>query len=250
MDGLAMARRPGDGLSLRNTPTIFNVSLNASFNWDGQTSTLEAHTRTVIQGLMGMTWPELLARLRSDPAYEKTFAGTYEDEVTEATVIDAITTFERTLLAVDAPFDRFLRGADDALTEGAKDGYRRFRAYGCASCHQGVNVGGNVFQRFGIFEPVSQRTRRRMDLGRFRVTMVPRDMEVFRVPSLRNVAVTAPYFHDGREPTLEEAVEMMGQRQLGRSLSEQDIQSIVEFLHSLTGEYDGRPVHPGTAATP
>jgi cytochrome c peroxidase len=243
MDGLQMALRPGDGQSLRNTPTIFNVSLNASFNWDGQTSTLEDHTRTVVQNVMGLRWPDLLARLRSDPSYEKTFAGSYDDGLTELNVINAIASFERTLITADAPFDRFLRG-DEALSETAKDGYRRFRAYGCASCHQGVNVGGNLFQRFGIFDAPSGRAGRPLDPGRFRVTLVPRDMEVFRVPSLRNVVATAPYFHDGRAATLEEAVEIMGQRQLGRTLDTEDTRLIVAFLESLTGQYDGRPVSP------
>ena len=238
MDGLPRARRPSDGALTRNTPTIFNVSLSASFNWDGASGTLEEHTARLIPGLMGLEWQDLLARLRADAGYRAAFDATYAGEITQPRVIDALVTFERTLLTPDAPFDRFLSGATDALSAQAQEGYRLFKDLGCASCHQGVNVGANLYQRFGIFEPPLENVSDD-DPGRFAVTRIPRDRGVFRVPSLRNVALTAPYFHDGRAATLDEAVRIMGRRQLGRELSAEDRSAIVAFLESLTGQYRG-----------
>jgi cytochrome c peroxidase len=239
MDGLPVARRPADDASIRNTPTIFNVSLNASFNWDGSTDSLEAHTTRLIPGLMDLKWPDLLARLRADSGYRTAFEASYPDGITQRNAVDAIVAFERTLLTPGAAFDRYLAGADDALGPRAQEGYRRFKEYGCASCHQGVNIGGNLYQRFGVFDSPDGIVPGN-DLGRVLVTNLSRDREVFRVPSLRNVAVSAPYFHDGRARTLDEAVETMGRRQLGRVLNATDTAVIVEFLKALTGQYRGR----------
>jgi cytochrome c peroxidase len=242
MDGQPLSNRSGPNQPRRNTPTIFNAALNAAFNWDGVTSSLEDHTNRVVTGLMDFTWPELIERLRGVAAYETAFLAAYPEGLARSSVVDAIIGFERSLLTPNAPFDRYLGGEDDALTERAKEGYRRFKAYGCSSCHQGVNAGGNLYQRFGIFEPVPSATASTNDPGRFGVTKIDRDRHVFRVPGLRNVAVTAPYFHDGRAATLEQAVEVMGRHQLGRPLSRDDTRLIVEFLRSLTGEYRGRPL--------
>jgi cytochrome c peroxidase len=240
MDARPLSTRSVDGAPPRNTPTIFNAALNPSFNWDGAAQTLEDHTSTVIETLMGFDWPALVARLRGVPDYTRSFGTAYRTGVSKANVIDAIVTFEQTLLTPNAPFDRYLRGDETALTDEAREGYRRFKTYGCTSCHQGVNAGGNLYQRFGIFEPVQLLSARTDDPGRIRITSVPRDKDVFRVPSLRNVAVTAPYFHDGRAATLEEAVGIMGRHQLGRRLSKEDIRLVAAFLRTLTGEFRGR----------
>src|SRR5690606_36690356 len=135
----------------------------------------------------------------------------YGGEPARAHVLDALATFERSLLTPDSRFDRYLRGDRTAITDEEARGYRLFKAYGCVACHQGVNVGGNLFQRFGIFEdPFSRRpVVTEADLGRFAVTGEERDRHVFRVPSLRNVGVTAPYFHDGSATTLAQAVGTM-----------------------------------------
>jgi cytochrome c peroxidase len=196
---------------------------------------------------MGFEWNALVARLRSDADYDRRFGAAYRGGVSKERIIDAIVSFERTLLTLDAPFDRYLRGDEHALTEDAKEGYRRFKSYGCASCHQGMNAGGNLYQPFGIFEAVQLLAPLTNDPGRFRITNVARDRNVFRVPGLRNVAVTAPYFHDGRASTLEEAVGVMGRHQLGRRLTRDDIRFVVAFLRTLTGEYRGRPL---TSAQP
>jgi cytochrome c peroxidase len=241
MDGGVVAAR-SDGLPHRNTPTVFNVSLNGTLNWDGALQTLEKHTDSVVPALMHIPWPELIARLRRDAAYAAAFAAAYPDGLTHNNVLDAIATFERSLLTPRSRFDRYLQGEHQALTRRELEGYELFKSYGCVSCHQGINIGGNMFQRFGVFEAIPSSRLPVTDLGRFLVTGVERDRHVFRVPSLRNVAVTAPYFHDGRAPTLETAVETMARAQLGRTLTARDVSRIVDFLGTLTGEYKGQPL--------
>jgi cytochrome c peroxidase len=246
MDGRPRALTAHGTLHLRNTPTVFNVGLNAALNWDGVATTLEAQAERVLlhPSLMHTTWPQLLATLQADADYVRRFTTAYADGLTPATVLDALASFERSLLTPNARFDRYLRGERQALTASEQQGYRLFKSYGCVACHQGINVGGNMYQKFGIFaapggmgSPVEV-----VDLGRYGVTQVPRDREVFRVPSLRNVAVTAPYFHDGRARTLESAVDTMARVQLGRTIPPEEIGLIVQFLRTLTGEYRGRPV--------
>jgi cytochrome c peroxidase len=135
-----------------------------------------------------------------------------------------------------------LRGDAQAISADAKLGYGLFRAYGCASCHQGIAIGGNVFERFGVLRDFfADHASNSADQGRFNVTAREQDRFVFRVPSLRNVALTAPYFHDGSASTLEEAVTTMASYQLGRELDAQDLLTLTAFLRSLTGEYRGKP---------
>jgi cytochrome c peroxidase len=233
-----------DGTPLpRNTPTVFNVAFNFAYHWDGALPTLEAQAERVLlnPAVMHTTWPELLAKLRADPAYAATFQAAYPDGLTAANVLDALATYERSLITPNARFDRYLRGEHQALTAAEQRGYQLFKSYGCVACHQGVNVGGNLFQKFGIFPdlvaPVRPGTE--ADPGRVRLTGVARDRGVFRVASLRNVALTAPYFHDGRASMLEDAVDTMARVQLGRTLTPEEIGLIVQFLHTLTGDYLG-----------
>jgi cytochrome c peroxidase len=206
--------------------------------------TLEAHAERVLlsPALMHTTWPALLAKLRTTPEYRATFAALYPGRLTPAHVLDALATYERSLVTPNSRFDQYLRNHPEALSPVERRGYDIFKAYGCIACHQGINVGGSMFQKFGIFQeaPAPHDPAGPVDLGRFLLTQVARDREVFRVPSLRNVALTAPYFHDGRAPTLEVAVAIMARVQLGRTLSQEDTHAIVQFLHTLTGEYQGR----------
>lgn len=244
-----------DGAPLAfNAPTVFNAALSFRLNWRGNFRTLEEQNEAVLlePRLMNMTWEELLAKLRADPDYKAAFAAAYGSGPERAHVLDALATFQRSLLTPDARFDRFLRGEPDAITEAEERGYQLFKTYGCAACHQGVNVGGNLFQKFGIFgdPPPELHPVTEADLGRFALTGEEWDRHVFRVPSLRNVGVTAPYFHNGRVPTLERAVEVMARRQLGRTLTEQEIDLIAEFLHTLTGQYRGRSLNPSAAYSP
>jgi cytochrome c peroxidase len=237
----------------RNIPTIFNVGFNFFFNWDGAVDSLEAHAETVLlsPNVMNTSWPELLTKLRGDSGYVAAFRATYGRGITRANVLDALASFERSLVTPNSRFDRYLRGEGDALTVEEQQGYRLFKSYGCVACHQGTNIGGNLFQKFGVFQ-ASEASRPAdgvIDLGRYSVTKVARDREVFRVPSLRNVAATAPYFHDGRAATLEVAVDTMARMQLGRQLTEDEIALIVQFLHTLTGEWRGKPLPVGTSVT-
>jgi cytochrome c peroxidase len=228
---------------LRNIPTVFNVRFNLYLNWDGAHESLVTHTDAIIQSpaLMNTPWPELLDKLKGAPDYPSAFGAAYADGITRTNVIDALVHYERSLITPNARFDRYLRGQKDAISAGEARGYQLFKSYGCITCHQGVNIGGNLVQKFGVFvvpdtlgAPNDPR-----DPGRFNFTKDERDKEVFRVPSLRNVGVTAPYFHDGRAATLEEAVKLMGMAQLGRTLTPEDIRLIASFLRTLTGEYNG-----------
>jgi cytochrome c peroxidase len=153
------------------------------------------------------------------------FAASYSDGLTPANILDALATYQRSLITPNARLDQYLRGQPQALTAEEQRGYQLFKAYGCVACHQGLNVGGNLYQKFGIFPDRvgSSSSGEDPDPGRARVTGLERDRGVFRVPSLRNVAQTAPYFHDGRAPTLEEAVDTMARVQLGRTLTREEI---------------------------
>lgn len=240
-DGVSRPPTLTGGLHLRNTPTVFNVSLNSRFHWDGGFRTLEEEAEAAINDptIMNSNWLDVLPKLQSSSDYVSAFNTAYPEGLTRANVLRALADFQRSLITPNSRFDQFLRGDDKALSEDEKRGYELFKSYGCAACHQGVNVGGNMFQRFGIFRN-QNRQHEDEDTGRFRVTGAERDRQVFRVPSLRNVALTAPYYHDGRVQTLETAVDLMASRQLGRPLHPEEIKLIVAFLHTLTGEYQGR----------
>lgn len=230
-----------------NTSTVFNAALSFRLNWRGNFRSLEEQNEATLLGalLMNTSWEELLPKLRSDRLYPGQFAELYGAEPQREGVLDALATYQRSLITPNSRFDRYLRGEHDAITSDEELGYKLFKDNGCIACHQGVNVGGNLFQKFGIFsDPFArQKTITEADLGRFSITGVESDRHVFRVPSLRNVAVTAPYFHDGRTASLTTAVQMMARNQLGRELEAGDIDLIVKFLGTLTGEYRGRPLN-------
>jgi cytochrome c peroxidase len=179
----------------------------------------------------------IVAAVASDPAYVRDFAADYPDGITPDNVRNAIATFERSLVTVDAPFDRWQRGEAAAIGAEARAGYAMFLDYGCASCHQGVGIGGNMYQRLGIMGDyfADRGSETTVDQGRYDVTHLEEDRHVFRVPSLRNVAATAPYFHDGSAGDLSSAVRTMGHYQLGRDLDPSEIEALVAFLESLTG---------------
>ncbi len=180
----------------------------------------------------------MLAFLKADPSYTAEFTAAFRDGVTEANTRRAIADFERTLLTRGAPFDRFLAGDQQALSPEARAGYETFKAVGCIACHQGRNVGGNMFQRFGVLGDYfkDRGNVKGSDYGRYNVTKNEADRYVFRVPSLRNVEHTAPYFHDGSAATLTQAVQVMARYQLGRKLADDQVAGIIAFLSSLSGE--------------
>jgi cytochrome c peroxidase len=245
-DGLVLPGRAEGRSGEVNTPTIFNSALSFRLGWRGTYRRLADQVDADIEDprLMNSSWDEVLGKLRADSGYAAAFARTYGDGVTRQNVLDALASFHRSLITPNARFDQYLRGRDDALTEAEKGGYRLFKSLGCVSCHQGRNIGGNLFQKVGIFADyfASRGNVREIDFGRFLDTGAQHDLFVFRVPSLRNVAVTAPYFHDGSVAELGDAVRKMGEIQLGESLTDDEIRLIVQFLHSLTGEYQGRPI--------
>jgi len=223
-----------------NAPTVLNCGHNFVQFWDGRASTLEEQMSFPLNNPneMGSNWPNALAYLRGDPEYRRRFQLAYPDGIAEANVRSAIASFERTLDTPDARFDSWLRGDQHSLTELEKAGYERFKGVGCVACHQGANVGGNMFQRFGVMGEYFQDRGHIVDadFGRFNVTHLEADRFVFRVPSLRNVELTAPYFHDGSAATLEQAVGTMAKYQLGQSLDAEAIRQIVAFLKTLTGQ--------------
>ena len=240
-DGLVTAIENDGQPGPLNTPTVFNASLNFRLNWVGNFSTLVGQTEANLLNPKhaATNWPELLPKLQADEVYRKAFAKSY-DAINRETVLDALAEYMRSLITINSPFDRYLQGNKDAISEQAKLGYRLFRTYGCISCHQGSLLGGNMFARFGLFGDFfkdQDREMRSVDYGRYNITNDPMDRYVFRVPGLRNIDLTAPYFHDGSIPTLSEAVEIMAKYQLGTHLPETDRNAIVVFLQTLTGEY-------------
>lgn len=229
-----------------NAPTVLNSGFNFKQFWDGRAESLEAQIDGPLQHPkeMATTWPDVLRKLAQSPAYAAAFARLYPDGITKPNVKDAIATFERSLYTPNAPFDRYLRGDATALSADEQEGYRLFKSRGCVSCHQGVGIGGNMFQVFGVMADYFAVRGNVVpaDLGRFNVTGDEGDRYVFKVPSLRNIALTAPYFHDGSAASLEDAVEVMGNYQLGRPLSAGEVELISTFLRTLTGERsEGHP---------
>ncbi|CAM3853907.1 cytochrome-c peroxidase [Bordetella tumulicola] len=236
----------------RRTPSIFNVSNNFVQLWDGRAATLEDQIQLVIhdKSVMNSDWKTVLARLNTDPTLRPLFESAYGTEANAENVKDSIAAYERTLTTPDSRFDRYLQGDDTAITLDELRGYTLFKQYGCASCHQGVNVGGNMFQPLGVIGEPGAYFREiagtsAPDQGRFAITGDIADKFVFRVPSLRNVALRPPYFNDGSVPTLDLAVQLMGRYQLGRSLDDNDVKLIVKFLGTLTGSYRGEPLDKG-----
>lgn len=229
-----------------NTPTVFNASLNFKQFWNARVDTLEAQVEQVVTSPMemGNDWKTVIRTLSALPHYQATFRQIYPDGITPANVQNALATYERTLLTPNSRFDQYLQGDTDILTLQEKYGYQRFKEYGCIACHQGTNIGGNMYQKFGVmgdyFKARGNPTE--ADLGRYLVTRDEEDRNVFKVPSLRNVAVTAPYFHDASAKTLEDAVDVMFKYQLGRVPSTEDKTLIVLFLKTLTGEWAGKPL--------
>ena len=243
VDGLPLSVISGGGYDTKNTPTVFNSAFNALQLWNGRLQTLEQQIDGVIHNPQHMnnSWPSIIDALLQDQGYSREFDRLYPDGLTSSNIMDAIATYERSLITPNADFDRFLRGDSNAITSEQKQGYKLFTEYGCISCHQGINIGGNLFARFGIFENhlSAKNQLTDYDYGRYSYTRDNSDKFVFRVPSLRNVAVTAPYFHDGSANTLPDAIRTMAQVQLDLLLSDEDVTSIELFLYSLTGEYRG-----------
>jgi cytochrome c peroxidase len=246
-DGKAIATGP-DGKPARfNTPTVYNSSFNFRQTWTGRYSGVEQLLDHVSAkpAVFADNWDVVAARLTRDQALSAQFKDVYGDALRPAYVRDALDQYLRSLVT-PARFDRYLRGEAGAISADEERGYLRFKSFGCAACHQGINVGGNLFQKLGAMREMPGLDASGADLGRYNETGRNIDRHVFRVPGLRNVALTAPYFHDGSVATLEQAVELMFKYQLGRTASQQDKELIVRFLHTLSGE----KLAPAAPATP
>lgn len=213
-----------------DTLTVFNAALSFRLNWEGNYRTLAAQLESSLENPRNMHsgTDEVVERLNADPEMVRQFRAAYGEAPDRDSFLDAMVTFERSLVTPGARFDRWLGGDSSALSARERDGYRLFKWLGCSACHQGANVGGNLFQRQGVFHP-----------------LVKAGPEAVRVPSLRNVAATAPYFHDGSAATLHDAVQRMAAAQLDRTLTDEQIELLVSFLQTLTGNYRGSPVGGG-----
>ena len=225
-----------------NSPTVFNAGMNFKQFWDGRARTLEHQIDGPVQSAfeMGSLWPDVVARLYKDDDYPGLFKKIYPNTINRRNVKDAIAEYIRSLNTPNSRFDRWLKGDRKALNAQEKRGYALFKDYGCSSCHQGANVGGNMFQVFGVLNDYFKKRGdiTEADLGRYNITGNEEDRHSFKVPSLRMAAMTAPYLHDGNAKTLRDAVDAMFEFQLGREAPDRDKDDIVAFIKTLVGEHE------------
>nr|WP_081797925.1 cytochrome-c peroxidase [Acidomonas methanolica] len=241
-----------------NVPSVYDAAFNIAQFWNGRAKDLAAQAAGPVTNPVEMgshDWDQVAATIRAVPDYATRFEALYGLEgVTEGTVTNAIAEYERTLITPDSRFDLYLKGDDSALDAQEKRGYERFKAIGCAGCHNGVAVGGGAYEIMGL-EGAYFKDRgdalTQADLGRTTVTQEAADDERFKVPNLRNVALTWPYFHDGSQKTLEDAVRNMARYQTpDHDITNQDVADIVAFLKTLTGKYQGVPLTEVPAEPP
>jgi cytochrome c peroxidase len=243
-DNVALGISSADDKHFVNTPGIFNARYNFRQNWDGSAENLEQQIDGVISDKheFNNNWNDVISKLLLDDEISNAFNKTYNDGITKNNIIEAIVEFEKTLITPNSRFDQYLRNDDSALSAEEIKGYKTFKELGCISCHQGINIGGNLYQKFGVFyNYIAERgDLKKADYGRMNITNRQMDAFVFKVPSLRNIAVTAPYLHDGSADTLDQVIIIMGKTQLGRILSNDEVQLIKSFLNTLTGEYKNK----------
>jgi cytochrome c peroxidase len=215
-----------------NAPTVLNAVFNFVQFWDGRAKNLQEQALGPITNHieMGHDFNLLIPKMEKTH-YKDKFKALYQDGITPYNITDAIAEFEKTLITPNAPFDRYLMGDNHAITKEQKEGYEIFKNQGCIACHHGTNVGGNLYAKFGIISQLKSESK-----GRFEVTQNELDKYYFKVPTLRNIELTAPYLHDGRIDDLEGVVKFMAHYQLGKSLDEEEVKKIVAFLKSLTGK--------------
>jgi cytochrome c peroxidase len=214
-----------------NAPTVFNSVFNFRQFWDGRAKSLAEQALGPIENPieMGNNFKELIPKLKKTE-YNKLFLNIYKDGISKDNIADAISEFEKTLITPNSPFDKYLKGDIHAITKNQKEGYQLFKEKGCISCHHGVNVGGNLYSKFGVI--VNPNIKH---LGKYNFTKKDKDKYYFKVPSLRNIEKTLPYFHDGSIDNLNKAVKLMSLYQLGREITDMEVSKIVEFLKSLNG---------------
>ena len=231
-----------------NAPTVFNAVYNFVQFWDGRAATLAAQAAGPPVNPVEMASPSfdmIVAKLKDDKKFAKRFEAVYPDGISEANLTDAIEHFERTLITPGSRFDKWLMGDDSALTADELEGYELFKKYDCATCHAGKNLGGLSYELMGLRRHYFAERGLELteeDNGRYKETKNERDRHRFKVPGLRNVEHTWPYYHDGTRHTLEEAVLDMGKYQSGVDLTQAEVDKITAYLKTLTGEYKGKPV--------
>ncbi len=231
-----------------NAPTVYNAVYNFVQFWDGRAKTLADQAAGPPLNPIEMasaSFDEIIAKLEKDRKFASEFRKVYPDGLTEANITDAIEEFERTLITPDSRFDKWLRGDDSALTADELEGYELFKKYDCATCHAGPNLGGLSYEIMGLRRHYFEERGMELtveDNGRFKETGIERDRHRFKVPGLRNIEHTWPYYHDGTRLTLEDAVRDMGLYQSGVELTQNEVDRITSFLNTLTGEFQGKPL--------
>ncbi len=230
-DGLQFSFGIKGQLGAVNSPTVYNSGFNFRQFWNGRAKDLKEQAKGPIANPveMGHTLQGAVKVLSGNSEYLKNFQEIYPDGITQENIVDAIAEFEKALITPNAPFDKYLKGDKNAISKDAEEGYKLFASKGCILCHHGVNIGGNIYNKFGIFEDANS-----SDQGLYSLTKKEEDRLLFKVPSLRNSAKTSPYMHDGRVATLKDAVELMSHYQLGRDMRPEEIDKITLFLESLT----------------
>ncbi|MBQ8839114.1 MAG: cytochrome-c peroxidase [Bacteroidales bacterium] len=234
-----------DQLGGVNAPTVYNAVYNFVQFWDGRAKTLADQAAGPPLNPVEMastSFDEIIAKLNADKPFAKAFGKVYPDGLTEANITDAIEEFERTLITPNSRFDKWLRGDDSAITAEELAGYELFKKYDCATCHVGPNLGGQSYELMGLRRHYFADRGLELtneDNGRYKETQVERDRHRFKVPGLRNVEHTWPYYHDGTRHTLDEAVRDMALYQSGVELSDPEVEQIESFLKTLTGEHNG-----------
>jgi cytochrome c peroxidase len=230
-----------------NSPTVYNAMYNIAQFWDGRAKDLQEQAAGPVANPMemGAQWDNVVEKLKQVPDYQIAFADLYAGQgLTKATVTDAIAGFEQSLVTPNSRFDQYLRGNNDSLTANEMAGYDLFKD-NCASCHFGPVLGGLSFEKMGVKQDYFKLRGGQLteaDNGRFNVTKLEKDRHFFKVPVLRNIELTYPYFHDGSADNLSDAVRIMGKVQRDKNFSSEEIDKIVAFLKTLTGEYKGKPV--------
>ncbi|MBQ6710537.1 MAG: cytochrome-c peroxidase [Bacteroidales bacterium] len=236
----------GDQVGGVNAPTVYNAVYNFVQFWDGRAKTLADQAAGPPLNPIEMastSFDEIIAKLQADKPFAKAFTAVYPDGLTEANITDAIEEFERTLITPNSRFDKWLRGDNEAITADELAGYELFKKYDCATCHVGPNLGGQSYELMGLRRHYFADRGLELtveDNGRFKETQLERDRHRFKVPGLRNVEHTWPYYHDGTRETLEDAVRDMGIYQSGVELTSLEVDQITSFLKTLTGEYQGK----------
>lgn len=235
-DSLAFSIGINNQAGTLNTPTIYNAIFNIAQFWDGRAGNLFLQIKDPILNSHEMAMPSmdfLIKKLSKIEEYNTSFKKLFKDGLTENNFFTAITEYEKTLITPNSKFDNFLKGEKNALNQKEKNGLKHFKDLGCVSCHNGINLGGNMYQKYGV---VHEYIGKNNQLGRYNISKNPDDKYVFKVPSLRNIELTSPYLHDGSIQSLNESIDKMAYYQLGRKLNEKTINEIAAFLKTLTGK--------------